>query len=76
MEADHLQLNDDLEQEEQEEQTYVGLYEDVVSMLSDPSQLLYKAVDSTEDEYLVKLKYFFNCFQKMDGTCMPYIKDT
>lgn len=74
MERDQLILNEELEPQEQEDQTSIGIYEDIISLLSDPSQMLYRAVENGQDEYLTKLKYIQK-LQKLDGTSMPYIRD-
>ena len=72
---DRLVLNDALEPTQEENQTSVGIYEGLVSLLSDPSQLLYKAVESGEEEYYAKLTLFYR-LQKLDAATMPYIRDT
>lgn len=71
---DQLILNEELEPQEQEDQTSIGIYEDIISLLSDPSQMLYRAVESGQDEYLTKWKCIQK-LQKLDGTSMPYIRD-
>ena len=71
-----LKLASDLEPiEEADGDTGVPVYESMISVLSDPSQLLHRAVEYNMSEQLFRLQYFYN-LERANAETMPYARKT
>lgn len=70
-----LKLSEELETEDEgNTESELGIYEGLVSILSDPSQLLYRALSAGVDEHRIKLHHFYRMQQ--DIPLMPYVRNT